>query len=398
MFSDIDQLMDRMGYDALVVYGESTASCPELAYFVRTAIPRGGIYVKKKGAEPLLVVSNLDLGCAKKGIVSTVKSYGDYGLRALQKRYGPGRAFAELLTAILRSEGVSGSIALAGRMDVVQSVFVVDFLRRRGFRVAGSAKPTIVDLCRRTKDEWEIDRIRDAGKKTVVVVQKFEKVLEESKTVNGKVVFDGSVLSTNGLKKMVRVWCAEEGLSLVEGFILAVGPESADPHYVEDKDTVISEGEPILFDIYPAEATGYRYDFTRTYCVGRPRPLLRKMYQDVLDAQQTAFDAIKENIPCEVPFTRVCQFLRSKRWPTPLDREVKDRGFIHGLGHGIGLSIGEEPYLTRFNRSKLVLGDVVTVEPGLYQPGFGGVRLEDVVTVTASGFTVLAEHRKQLEF
>lgn len=382
----------------MVVYGESTASCPELAYFVRAALPRGGIYVRKRGGEPLLVVSSLDLACAKKGKVSTVKTYKDYGLPELQRRYGPGRAFAEMLLSILRSEGIVGRVALAGRLDAVQTTFLVDFLRRRGFRVVGSPKPTVVDLCRRTKDEWEIERIREVGRKTVAIASKLEKTLEQSKPVSGKIVFEGVPLTTGMLRRMVRVWCAEEGLSLPEGMILAVGPESADPHYVEEKDTAIVEGAPILFDIYPANNTGYRYDFTRTYCIGRPKQPLRKMYEDVLASQQIALDSIREGISCETPFIRVSQFLRGRGWPTLLDREVKDTGFIHGLGHGVGLTIGEEPYLTRFNRSRLVSRDVVTVEPGLYQPGFGGVRIEDVVAVEAGRCYVLAEHHKQLEF
>ncbi|MCS7133472.1 MAG: M24 family metallopeptidase [Candidatus Caldarchaeum sp.] len=398
MLEEVNGLMERMGFDALVVYGESTASCPELAYFVRTAIPRGGIYLKKRGSEPLLVVSNLDIGCARKGMVSTVKTYGDYGLRELQRRYGPGRAFAQLLVSVLRDERVGGRVALAGRFDAFQAAFLIDYLRRMGFRVVGSPKPTLIDLCRRTKDQWEIDRIRDAGRKTVSVVRRFEKVLEEANVVNDKVVFEGAPLTSGRLRRLVKVWCAEEGLSLVEGFIIAVGPESADPHFVEEKDTPITSGTPILFDIYPADTTGYRYDFTRTYCIGRPRHPLRKMFEDILDAQQTALDTIEENIACEVPFVKVCRLLKARGWPTLLDREVKDRGFTHGLGHGVGLTIGEEPYLTRFNRSKLVSGDVVTVEPGLYEPGFGGARVEDVVLVEKDRCIVMTEHRKQLEF
>ncbi|MEM0440020.1 MAG: Xaa-Pro peptidase family protein [Candidatus Caldarchaeum sp.] len=398
MFSDLDALMEKFECDTLVVYGESPSASPELAYLVRAAIPRGGVYMKKRGVEPLLVVGGLDVECARKGVVKTVKTYADYGLRELQRRFGPGRAWAEFIVAVLRTEKVSGNVMLAGRSDMAQTVYLVDFLRRRGFRVIGTPKPSILDLCRRTKDEWEIKRIKEVGRKTVSVTRRLEQVFEQSKTVGGKVLYDGKPLTETVLRKMIRAWCAEEGLNLVEGFILAVGQESADPHYVDEKDTPITEGVPVMFDIYPADSTGYRYDFTRTYCVGTPKPLLRKMFRDVYDAQQTAFDFIRENIPCETPFIKVCQLLRSRGWPTPLDRKVGNRGFVHGLGHGIGLTIGEEPYLTRYNRGTLTSGDVVTVEPGLYEPGFGGVRLEDVVVVSGNKCEILAEHRKQLEF
>ncbi len=388
--------MSRAGYDAVLVVGDSTASSPELYYLVRAPIPRGGIYLKKRGVEPLLVVSSLDLGCARRGIVSHIKKYSDYGLRELVRRYGPGRGWAEMVAAILTEEGVVGNIALAGRTDVLSTTYLIDFLRRRRFRVTGMVKPTFLDLCRRRKDSWEVEAIRSVGMRTVSVAQKLEELLGHTDIRRGQVFYEGKPLTTNFLKKKVMVWCCEVGLSLPDGFILAAGPTSSDPHAIDGEDKNIAEGEPILFDIYPASETGYRYDFTRTYCVGRPKPPLRRMFEDVLTAQNLVFDMMKEGMRCETPFIEVCRFFRRRGWPTLLDREVGERGFIHGLGHGIGLTIGEEPYLARFSQTTLASGDVVTVEPGLYEPGFGGVRLEDVVLVEGSKATVLAEHRRVL--
>ncbi|MEM4288551.1 MAG: M24 family metallopeptidase [Candidatus Caldarchaeum sp.] len=397
MISEIDDLMAKAGFEALLVIGDSTASSPELMYFVRTPIPRGGLYLKRRGAEPLLVVSSLDMGCARRGSVSNIKTYSDYGLRELQRRHGPGRGWAEMVSTILAREGVRGNVALAGRTDILSATHLADLLRRNGFRVTGMAKPTFVDACRRRKDGWEIETIKRVGDKTVSVVQKLEKLLEESDVRTGKVVYEGKQLTTAVLRKHVMVWCSEAGLSLPEGFMLAAGAESSDPHAMAREDKPLTEGEPLLFDIYPADETGYRYDFTRTYCVGRAKPLLRKMFEDVAAAQKHAFDTINAGTRCETPFIEVCRFFRRRRWPTLLDRDVKDKGFIHGLGHGVGLTIGEEPYLTRFSTTPLSSGEVVTVEPGLYVPGFGGVRLEDVVVVDGGKAVVLAEHRRVLE-
>ncbi|MEM2652107.1 MAG: Xaa-Pro peptidase family protein [Candidatus Caldarchaeum sp.] len=397
MLSSLDELMARQDVDAVVVYGESTASCPELAYLVRAPVARGGLYLKKRGEEPLLVVSNLDVESARTGQVSLVRTFDDYGLRLFVRRFGRGRGWAEFVSEVLRRERVGGWIVLAGRFEAGWAVFLAEVLRRRGFRVKATPGPSLLDICRRTKDSWEIERIREAGRKTVAVAQRVEKILEESRVAGDKVLYEKKPLTANILRQSIRQACAEQGLNLVEGFILAVGEESADPHYSGEKDTPIKPGEPVLLDIFPADKTGYRYDFTRTYCVGRAKPLLRKMFTDTVDAQNAALDMIRDNVVCEAPFIRVCRLFMARGWPTPLSKQPVERGFVHGLGHGLGLTIGEEPYLTRFSRDNLLTGDVVTVEPGLYDKSFGGVRVEDVVHVEGGGCVVLAEHRRELE-
>jgi Xaa-Pro aminopeptidase len=398
MLSELDGFMEKYGVEALVVYGDSTSTCPELAYLVRANIPRGGVYVKKRGEQPLLVVSGLDLNLAKKGVVSDVRTYTDYNLRMLQRRFGPGRGWAEMIAQILTRSGVGRVVAVGGRADVMNAIYLADFLRRRGFRPIGMAKPSILEQCRRRKDEWEIEQIRQVGVRTVEVASRLEKVLEEASTRNGLVYYEGRPLTTGALRRMVGAWCGELDLTLPEGYILAAGPSSSDPHASTEVDTQLREGDPLLFDIFPAGVTGYRYDFTRTYCVGRPKPALARMCRDVLDAQAVGFDALRQAVRCETPFLQVCRFFRRRGWPTVLEDPGTDRGFVHGLGHGVGLTIGEEPYLTMYASNTLLQDDVVTVEPGLYLPGFGGVRIEDCAVVGRDKATYLVEHRKALEF
>ncbi|MEM1987623.1 MAG: Xaa-Pro peptidase family protein [Candidatus Caldarchaeum sp.] len=398
MLSELDDLMARTGYDALLVLGDSTHSSPELLYLTRAHIPRGGVYFKRRDGEPQLVVSMLDLPSARKGVVVDVKPYSDYGLAQLQRRFGPGRGLAEMLAAMLRRNGVEGKIALAGRADVLTTTYLVDFLRRRGFRVEGMPKPSFLDLCRRKKDRWEVEAVAEAGRRTVRVVERLEKVLGESDVRRGAVYYEGQPLTVGFLKRLVRSWCGEMGLTLPEGLILASGPESSDPHASGEDGKQLSAGEPLVFDIYPASETGYRYDFTRTYCVGRPKPQLRRMFEDVLTAHTHAVETIKEGARCGSVFAEACVILRRRGWPTLLETPNPVRGFVHGLGHGVGLTIGEEPYLSRNSLTPLSTGDVFTVEPGLYEPGFGGVRIEDVVVVENGKGVKLVEHRYVLEF
>jgi len=402
MIDIIDDLMRKRGISAVLCYGDTTLGNPELVYLTRTTLPRGGVYLKKRGEEPLLVVSSIDVGHAKRGMVKEVQTYNDYDYPRIVKRYGRQKAFIELLATLLRRHRVKGKIAVYGRNEFCHALFIADKLRRRGHKIIGEPKPTILDVARRTKDGWEISALKTAAEKTLTVVRKVEKLLEELDLRGGTAAYDGKTVTVGAVKRMIRIWCSEAGLTLPEDFILATGPSSADPHEAGIETSPIREGEPILFDIFPQDETGYWFDFTRTYVLGRPSKELAKMYDEVAEAQRVAFDHISEGVKAEEPMLEVCRyFIRNDRL-TPLNliegnREAESRGFIHSLGHGVGLTIGEEPYLTLYDNQPLQAGMVVTVEPGLYYPEVGGVRLEDAVVVRKGKPELLAEHQYRLE-
>ncbi len=402
MLSDLDGLMKASGFGALICWGESTASNPELAYLTRAQIPRGGLYIKKLGVEPLLVVSDLDVGVARLGVVGDVRSFDELGYCEMLAKIGRVRALAQLVAKLLKSGGDPGRVAVCGYASSAPMIHLVDSLRRMGFRVSGQARPTFLDLARACKDRWELEAIQGCGIKTLKVVERFEKLLIEADIRGGKLILDGQALTVGALKRKVYVWCAELGLTLPEGVILSNGPDSAEPHHPGSEGKAIEVGQPIVFDIFPRDASGYMYDFTRTYFPGRPTSLLKLMLEDVRQAHQIALDNLREGVSCEMSFIRVCLFLRKRGWPTPIEarRELgksPGRGFVHSLGHGVGLTIGEEPYLRQGERSRLKAGMVVTVEPGLYEPGLGGVRIEDVVAIEAKGVRRLAEHPYTIE-
>jgi Xaa-Pro aminopeptidase len=403
MLSDLDDLLKARGFEALVCLGDSSSSSPDLAYLTRAHIPRGGLYIKKLGGEPLLIVSPLDVGVARLGIVRDVRTFNDVGYQEILARSGRVRALPELVAKLLRAEGVSGPVSVCGFASSAQILHLVDTLRRKGFRLAGQARPTILDLARATKDSWEMEAITRCGAKTITVVRRVEKLLSEADVRGREVRHEGIALTVGAIKRNVAIWCAEQGLTLPEGLILSMGPESSDPHHPGSDEGVIRPGQPLVFDIFPKDSSGYMYDFTRTYVLGRPVARIRRMLEDVQQAHQIALDNIRDGVKCEVSFLRVCRFLRSRGWPTPVDvRRNTDgtvgRGFIHGLGHGVGLTIGEEPYLRKWERSLLRKDMVVTVEPGLYEPGLGGVRIEDVIAVEDGGARRLVEHPYIIEF
>lgn len=393
--------MAKAGFSAIIVHGESTLGNPELMYVTRTIIPRIGIYVKKLRQQPFLVVSNLDVGHAKRGIVQDVRTLADYEFLKLAEKYGRGKAFIYLLDRILKREKIRGRISIFGRNEASQTVFLSSALRRMGYRVMGSMAPTLLDKLRSTKDKLELERIKDVGSKTIRIVDKIKQLLLSCDLRDGQLFKDGELLTVGMVKETARLLAAREELVLPEGVIFAAGHKSADPHYMGTKDDIIREGEPIVFDIFPQAEDGYWYDFTRTWTVGKPNPTVLSMYEATLRAQEIALENISEGRKAKDSMQEVCNHFAKLGYLTPRDlqkgnRKAENYGFTHSLGHGLGLTIGEEPYLGMFSTAPLEKSSVVTVEPGLYDPSIGGVRIEDVAVVTEGQPEVLVDYPRNL--
>lgn len=401
MLDDVDRAMKQAGLSAIVVYGETTLGNPELMYVARTIIPRIGIYVKKLKQEPFLVVSNLDVGHARRGIVRDVRTLADYKFMELARKHGMGKALVYLLDRILKKEKIRGKISLYGRNDMSQSLFLASTLRKKGHRVIGSMPPTLLDRLRSTKDDWELERIREVGRKTIKIVEKIRQLLLSCDIRDGRLFKEGEALTVGMVKETIRLLVAREELVLPEGVIFAAGPKSADPHYMGMKDDIIREGEPIVFDIFPQAEDGYWYDFTRTWTVGRANPTLLRMYEVTLRAQEIALEHIVEGKKARDSMREVCDHFGKLGYLTPRDlqkgnRRAESHGFTHSLGHGLGLTIGEQPNLGLFSTARLESSNVVTVEPGLYDPSIGGVRIEDVAVVRKSRPEIVVEYPKDL--
>jgi Xaa-Pro aminopeptidase len=152
--------------------------------------------------------------------------------------------------------------------------------------------------------------------------------------------------------------------------------------------------ELIILDLFPrAAASGYFGDMTRTVVRGRASDAQRKLWETCLEGQKRALRAIKPGRSGKAVQDDVRQYFTDQGYPTER-REGRWSGFFHGLGHGLGLEIHESP---RVGTTTFHPGQVVTVEPGLYIPGFGGVRHEDVVTITKTGHRLLSRFPKPLE-
>ncbi len=180
-----------------------------------------------------------------------------------------------------------------------------------------------------------------------------------------------------------------------EGTIVSVGPQGARPHDVGTGP--LRAGVPVVIDIFPrGKDAGYWGDITRTVVRGRASEKVRRMHRDVLAAQKLALSMVRPGVESRAVQRAVEKFFRDSGHETRLSPPGKECGFFHGVGHGVGLDVHESPGL-RNESGRLAAGNVVTVEPGLYYPGVGGVRIEDTVAVTRAGYKILASFPKKLE-
>ncbi|MFN3492669.1 MAG: M24 family metallopeptidase, partial [Anaerolineales bacterium] len=232
--------------------------------------------------------------------------------------------------------------------------------------------------------ELEAKRIHKIAQVTIKVVDQV-RTYPISCDVNKNEVLlkeDGTLLTIGDVHEKIRLWVAESGAELPSGFIFAIGHDAGVPHSAGNPEDLVRLGQTIVFDIYPAEAGGgYYYDFTRTWSLGYATPEAQKLYDEV----QNVYEKVIENIDMNTAFKDyqklVCDEFAKNGHKTPMNTDgVLTEGYVHSLGHGLGLNIHERPSSrhTASDDNRLKPGVIFTIEPGLYYPEQGlGVRIED---------------------
>jgi Xaa-Pro aminopeptidase len=246
-----------------------------------------------------------------------------------------------------------------------------------------------ISPARAVKTPREIRAVAEAQRAAVAAYKTAEAMLHASSVdARGRLVLGGKVLTSERLRAKMAETMMERGAYPVEGTIASCGDDAARPH--ESGHGPLRADESIVLDIFPRnERTGYWGDLTRTVVKGNPSKQLRAMHRAVAAAQRLAFGMLRAGVEGRKVHRAVAAFFEREGYPTDTSRPGKECGFFHGLGHGVGLAIHESPGL-REAPGKLPEGAIVTVEPGLYYPGIGGVRIEDTVLVTKTGFRFLA--------
>jgi Xaa-Pro aminopeptidase len=245
---------------------------------------------------------------------------------------------------------------------------------------------------REAKSEKEIEMMGRALRITEKGLKRAIEILKASKPGPGKKLrWSGKMLTSEMLRAEIDSTILRAG-GVPAGTIVAGGDQGCDPH--ERGFGPLYADSLIILDVFPRDAkTGYFGDMTRTVLRGRASEAQRKLWETVKAGQALALKKIKAGVDGMTIHKSIQEFFAKRGFPTQV-RKGRRVGFFHGTGHGLGLEIHEHPRL-----QKVILKDrqVLTVEPGLYYPGLGGVRLEDVVVVTKVGCKILSRFPKQLE-
>jgi Xaa-Pro aminopeptidase len=349
-----------------------------------------------EGPEYLVVVANsLEEGRARKESRATeVINTNDLGAQELMSRGLVGADFNATLIKRLLDQRRIRRVAVAPYFPLA----VGDKLREMGIDlvVANELRER-----RRAKRPDEIDAIAAAQRATEESWREGVDAIRRAATrADGTLELDGGDFTAERLRAIVESALLDRGYAS-DGAICAPGPQAADPHQIGTGP--LRAREPIVMDIFPQDKVSrYWADMTRTVSKGEPPAEIRKMYGVVMKAQDAGIAALRPGITGrevhelveDVIWKAGYDTLRPGQKRDPTDRTP--RGFIHGTGHGVGLEIHEAPDVTRSGVKPLIVGDVVTIEPGIYDPALGGVRLEDMLVITESGARNLTQAPREL--
>jgi Xaa-Pro aminopeptidase len=360
----------------VLIYADTVRS-PELRHEVPVAVPDAFLYVERNGTRAA-VLSSFEVDRVREAGIDA-HPYEEFGWDEL---IAQGLSREELdLELPLRAVNAWGV-----ESAVVPSTFPLELADRlRGAGVDLKVDRDVFLRRRRVKNDAELAGIRRAQKGAEDAMSAARELLRRAEPSNGAVRLDGEQLTCERIKLEIQRVFGEHGLASDE-FIVSHGPQSAVGHDMGSGP--IAAGESIVIDLWPRDRESACYaDMTRTFVVGEISDELRDYHKLVYEALQRSLQSVRAGVEGRKVFEDVCELFHEAGQPTQLSKEpgqVLDSGFYHGLGHGVGLEVHEQPWLGRAPGS-LVAGDVVTLEPGLYRHGYGGVRLEDLALVTEDG-------------
>lgn len=377
--SMLDATLDEADVDGYLLNADSTE--PDQRYLSGFDAPDP--FVTLYDGDIHLLVSALEYGRAKtESRAATVARHADY-----TDGSGSREAGHELLAAFLEDHSVD-SVLVPPRFPVGTA----DGLRAQDIDVTAEDDGILTEI-RAVKTDEEIEYVSDAQRANERAMAAAEDAIREADIEDGRLVTDGEVLTAERVKTEIETTLLHEGYALSET-IVACGADAADPHNRGNGPLVADE--PIIIDIFPRSgSTGYHADMTRTFVKGEPSDEAEEWYALTEEAFDAALDVVEPGVTGEEVHDAVCDVYEDAGEPTLREDPETETGYIHGTGHGVGLAVHEMPSLS-FNGGELEAGNVITIEPGLYDPDVGGVRIEDFVVVTEDGYENLTDYPKSL--
>lgn len=380
----IEKRKSKVGNGTTRLIVAASEQDPDMLYATGFFAPDAFIFLEEAGKRTL-VLSDLEIDRARKQ--AKADEFVSYSAleREVQGNQKKAPGYEKVLAHFLRKRGV--------RSALVPANFPLGFAQElASSKIRLKPSDGLFWPAREVKTDDELKLMRRALAITESGLARAMEVLSASKAGPGqKLSWSGKTLTSEILRAEIDSAILRAG-GLPANTIVAGGEQACDPH--ERGSGPLKAGSLIILDIFPRDAkSGYFGDMTRTVVRGRASEEQRRLWETVREGQALALKKMKPGVDGLQLHKEVKQYFTDRGYPTEV-RGGRQVGFFHGTGHGLGLEIHEFP---RFQKTVFKAGQVLTVEPGLYYPGIGGARIEDVAAVTASGTRMLSRFEKRLE-
>lgn len=363
---------------ALLMVGE-TFHTPNLFYKIQYVFADPVIYLEKAVGQSLLVCA--DFGCehvARVSKVSQVHGFSHYTSGHADTHATEYEQIAHTALQVLRAEDIT-QVVTTNDMPL----WVADYLRTHGIDLL--CVPDVLLQQRETKQEAEREKIEYVQQAAERAMQQAITLIANASVGADGMLYDGTeVITSERVRAVILNALYRDRCTADKGIYVSSGLESAYPS--NPGHGPLQAHQPIILDIYPRhEDSRYYADMTRTVSKGTPLQTILHMYEATQEALKQASASLRPGKNGREVFEQVCALYEERGYATYIrNGRYPQQGFMHSLGHGVGLDVHEAPKLGP-NDSWLQEGHVVTIEPGLYLPGIGGVRLEDLISITATG-------------
>jgi Xaa-Pro aminopeptidase len=370
----LSQAVRKSGADAFVMYASSRDA--DMRYLTQFVTSDPFVYFKKANENGVIIVSQMETGRASRESTASIITRTQAGLPDILKtEKDPWKATAKM---------IAGQV---GKKILVPPNFPVALAQALGEFSTVAVDSGTVATIRETKSRDEIKAMKHVQKITETAMGVAVSLIRRSSIKKGILHSEGKPLTSEMIKFSMHSLLLEHGCTAVDT-IVSCGEETAVPHMTGTGP--LKADEPIVIDLFPCEEkTGYYADMTRTVVKGEPSPEIRDMYTALREAKKLGISQVKAGVSGATAYQSVVDFFKERGY------ESDTRGFVHNLGHGVGLQVHEQPTVGPAGK-ELKTGSVITVEPGLYYPGIGGVRIEDIGEVTMKGFSNFTKFPEEL--
>ena len=367
---------------ARLLYGDSISNS-DMLYFGRFHCP-DPFLAFQIGRRKIAVASDLEIARMRRESTFTdVLSWSELSKEA-RKRY-----------KLPNGGGLADIVKLVAAKNRIRSLEVprgfplglAEDLRERKLNITTGPSPFFPQ--RVTKTDDELREIRRANAATAAGHQAVVEILRASHIQRGYVMHGGKRLTSEFLRAAIARACLAAGAVTVLESIAAAGDQGCDCHC--NGSGPIRAHELIVVDIFPRlQSSGYFGDMTRTYLKGKASEAQRKLVADVKEAHRRSMATVKAGTSLAKVHLAASEYFEEQGYESG-EVDGQYTGFFHSLGHGVGLNVHEAPSVSHKSKGRLRSGMVITIEPGLYYPGLGGCRWEDVVAVTRTGCSLLSK-------